>query len=99
MANKAIGTLAVGSSVYLNVGGVRTEFLVVHQGLPSSMYDASCNGTWLLMKDICEERVWHSSNVNKYESSTIHTYLNGTFLNLFDSDVKNAVKQVKLPSR
>ena len=49
MANKAIGTLAVGSSVYLNVGGVRKEFLVVHQGLLSSMYDASCNGTWLLM--------------------------------------------------
>ena len=52
MANKAISTLAVGSSVYLNVGGVRKEFLVVHQGKPSSLYDSSCNGTWLLMKDI-----------------------------------------------
>lgn len=99
MANKAISTLAVGSSVYLNVGGVRKEFLVVHQGLPSSMYDASCNGTWLLMKDIYKNRAWHNSNVNKYESSDIHTYLNNTFLNLLDSNIKNTIKQVKIPYR
>lgn len=99
MANQAISTLAVGSSVYLNVGGVRKEFLVVHQGLPSSMYDASCNGTWLLMKDIYKNRAWHNSNVNKYESSDIHTYLNNTFLNLLDSNIKNTIKQVKIPYR
>ena len=99
MANKAISTLAVGSSVYLNVGGVRKEFLVVHQGLPSSMYDASCNGTWLLMKDIYENRAWHNSNVNKYETSDINTYLNGPFFNLFDSNIKDAIKQVKIPYR
>lgn len=99
MANKAISTLAVGSSVYLNVGGVRKEFLVVHQGLPSSMYDASCNGTWLLMKDIYENRQWHNSNVNKYETSDVNTYLNGPFFNLFDSNIKNAIKQVKIPYR
>ena len=99
MANKAISTLAVGSSVYLNVGGVRKEFLVVHQGLPSSLYDASCDGTWLLMKDIYENRAWSSSNINKYESSDIHAYLNNTFLNLFDSNIKDAIKQVKIPYR
>lgn len=99
MANKAISSLAVGSSVYLNVGGVRTEFLVVHQGLPSSMYDASCNGTWLLMKDCYEERVWSSSNINKYESSDVYPYLNGPFLNLFDSNIRDAIKQVKIPYR
>ena len=99
MANKAISTLAVGSSVYLNVGGVRKEFLVVHQGKPSSMYDESCNGTWLLMKDIYEERQWHSSDTNYLEFSTIHSYLNSTFLNLFDSDIRDAIKQVKIPYR
>ena len=99
MANKAISTLAVGSSVYLNVGGVRKEFLVVHQGKPSSMYDESCNGTWLLMKDIYEDRQWHSSDTNYLEFSTIHSYLNSTFLNLFDSDIRDAIKQVKIPYR
>ena len=97
MANKAISTLAVGSSVYLNVGGVKKEFIVVHQGLPSSLYDASCDGTWLLMKDIYENRQWHSSNINSYKASAIHSYLNSTFLNLFDSNIQNLIKQVKIP--
>lgn len=51
------------------------------------------------MKDIYEQRQWHSSNVNKLESSTIHSYLNSTFLNLFDSNIKDAIKQVKIPYR
>ena len=99
MANKAISTLAVGSSVYLNVGGVKKEFLVVHQGLPSSLYDASCDGTWLLMKDIYENRQWNSSNSNVYETSTVNTYLSGPFLGLFDSNIQGIIKQVKIPYR
>lgn len=91
-----LSALSVGSSVYLNVNGSKKEFLVVHQGLPSSLYDSSCNGTWLLMKEIYEKRVWDSSN-NDYENSDIHAYLNGTFLGLFDSDIQSAIKQVKLP--
>ena len=98
-AGRKIETLNVGQSVYANVGGVRKEFIVVHQGKPSSMYDESCNGTWLLMKDIYESRQWHSSNVNYLEYSTIHSYLNSTFLNLFESNIRDAIKQVKIPYR
>ena len=94
-----ISDLAVGSTVNIAVNGTLRDFLIVHQGLPSSMYDDSCNGTWLLMKDIYEQRQWHSSDVNKLESSTIHSYLNSTFLNLFDSNIKDAIKQVKIPYR
>ena len=96
-----IGTLPVGSVVKIGVNGKSYDFLVVNQGIPSnsSLYDSSCDGTWLLMKDIYEKRVWNSSNVNKYESSDIHAYLNSTFLNLFDSNIKNAIKQVKIPYR
>lgn len=93
---KTFGDYAVGDSVYLNVNGVSTEFLVVHQGLPSDLYDSSCNGTWLLMNDLYEKRVWDSSN-NNYANSDIHTYLNGTFFGLFDSDIQSSVKQVKIP--
>lgn len=97
MANVKLGTKAVGSIVKLKVGGAAKEFIVVHQGKPSSIYDESCNGTWLLMRDCYESRQWHSSNVNKLESSTIHSYLNGPFLNLFESNIRNAIKQVKIP--
>ena len=99
MANVLLSTKAVGSTVKLKVNGTAKEFIVVHQGKPSSVYDESCNGTWLLMKDIYENRVWQSGNINKYESSDIHTYLNNTFLKLFDSNIQEAIKQVKLPYR
>ena len=94
-----LGELAVGSSVFTNVNGARTEFLVVQQGKPSDIYDDSCNGTWLLMKDCYGSRVWHSSNVNDYENSAIYSYLNGEFLALFDANIQKAIKQVKLPYR
>ena len=99
MAKQQIGSLAVGSTIRLNINNSPKEFIIVHQGKPDSIYDESCNGTWLLMKDIYENRVWQSGNINKYESSDIHTYLNNTFLNLFDSNIKNAIKQVKIPYR
>lgn len=99
MANVLLSTKAVGSTVKLKVNGTAKEFIVVHQGKPSSLYDNSCDGTWLLMKDIYENRQWHNSNVNNLENSTIHSYLNGTFLNLFESNIRDAIKQVKLPYR
>lgn len=89
--------LAVGSSVYLMENGVAAEYLVVHQGLPSSMYDESCNGCWLLRKDIYTSHQWNSSNVSDYENSTIHSYLNSTFLNLFDVNIREEIKTVKIP--
>ena len=94
-ASISISTLVVGTLIKIKENGSSVEYMVVHQGRPSSMYDTSCNGTWLLRKDIYTERAWDSSN-NDYKNSDIHSYLNGTFLNLFD-DIKNAIKQVKIP--
>ena len=99
MAYVTLSSKAIGSTIKLKVNGSAKDFIVVHQGKPSSVYDDSCNGTWLLMKDIYENRAWHSSNTNDYANSTIHSYLNSAFLNLFESNIKNAIKQVKLPYR
>ena len=93
--------LAVGSSVYLMENGVTTEYLVVNQGNPSgsSLYDDSCDGTWLLRKDIKEKRQWNSSDVNDYENSLIHPWLNGDFFNQFGVIEQSIIKQVKIPYR
>lgn len=99
MAYVTLSSKAIGSTIKLKVNGSARNFIVVHQGKPSSVYDDSCNGTWLLMQDIYENRAWHSSNTNDYANSTIHSYLNSTFLNLFDSNIQKAIKQVKLPYR
>ena len=99
MASAALSTKAVGSKVQLKLNGVKKNFIVVHQGKPSSLYDDSCNGTWLLLEDIYETRQWHTSSVNKLESSTIHSYLNSTFLGLFDKNIQDQIKQVKIPYR
>lgn len=99
MATVQLGTKAVGSIVKLKENGVLVDYIVVHQGKPSSLYDASCDGTWLLRKDILETRQWHSSNVNDYANSAIKAYLDSTFLARFDANIQAQVKQVKLPYR
>lgn len=96
MANVKLGTKAVGSIVKIKVNGASKDFIVVQQGNPNtSTYDSSCAGTWLLMKDIYTTSTF--GNNNSYKDSSIHTYLNGTFYNLIDSDIRAAIKQVKIP--
>lgn len=99
MASVALGTKSVGSIVKLKENGSAVNYIVVHQGKPSSIYDSSCDGTWLLRQDIAENRVWDDGNVNKLESSDIHSYLNNTWINRYDTDIRNAIKQVKIPYR
>lgn len=96
MANVKLGTKAVGSIVKIKVNSASKDFIVVQQGNPNTgTYDSSCNGTWLLMKDIYTTYTF--GNNNSYKDSSIHTYLNGTFYNLIDSDIRAAIKQVKIP--
>lgn len=96
MANVRLGAKAVGSIVKIKVNGAAKDFIIVHQGKPNtSIYDDSCDGTWLLMKDIYTTS--KLDNNNSYKDSNIHTYLNGTFYNLIDSNIRAAIKQVKIP--
>lgn len=94
--SKALGNITIGSTVKLNVNNAAREFIIVHQGKPSAKYNDSCNGTWLLMKDAYDNKVWNKGP-NDYDKSEIHAYLNGAFLDLFDTDMKDAIKQVEIP--
>lgn len=93
----AISTLEVGTLVKVNENGAPVEYMIVNQGNPNaSMYDASCDGCWLLRKDIAEKRVWDSTN-NDYQNSDIHAYLNGDWTSRYDAGVLSQIKQVKIP--
>lgn len=94
-----LGEKSVGDIVKLKESGTLVDYLIVHQGLPSSLYDDSCDGTWLLRKDILENRQWNSSNVNDYANSTINAWLNSEYLAMLDADIQAAVKEVKIPYR
>lgn len=92
-----VDALSIGDSVYANVDGKRTEFLIVHNGNPdSSLYDSSCDGVWCLMKDCYTERQWDSSD-NAYIESSINSWLQNTFYGYFDSSVKYLIKDAKIP--
>lgn len=95
-AGTQISTLEVGTLVKINENGAPVEYLIVNQGLPSWMYDASCDGCWVLRKDIAENRIWDSSN-NDYKNSDIQAYLNGGWLSRYSAGVLSQIKQVKIP--
>lgn len=91
--------LSVGSTVKLMEGGTAVDYLVVNQGIPSNsnLYDSSCNGTWLLRKDVHSKRQWNSSDISTYASSDINRWLNGDFFNSLGTIEQTVVKQVKIP--
>lgn len=96
IAGTPLGELAVGTLIKIQENGAPVEYLIVNQGLPSSMYDTSCDGCWVLRKDIAENRIWDSSN-NDYKNSDIQAYLNGSWLSRYSAGVLSQIKQVKIP--
>lgn len=93
-----VGQLAIGTLIKILENGAPVEYLVVNQGIPenSSLYDASCDGCWVLRKDIAEGRRWDSSD-NDYKNSDIHAYLNGSWTSRYSAGVLSQIKQVKIP--
>lgn len=94
---KKLADLPIGESVYLNVAGERTEFIVVHQGVPSSLYSETCDGTWLLAADIYTEKFFDSTGQNDYDLSEMYSYLNDEYFRLLDSYLRYDLRTVKLP--
>lgn len=92
-----LGNVAVGGIVKLKENGSPKNYIVVHQGLPGAMYDASCNGAWLLRQDLLEKRKFDSESLNDYATSDIHAWLNSAMLEKYDSSIQSAVKTVKIP--
>lgn len=92
-----LGDMAVGSTVKIKVNGTPMDFLVVQQGNPdSTIYDASCNGTWVLMNVLYILQKWDSRH-NYYASSDISDYLRNSFFNLLEPGCRSAIKSVKIP--
>ena len=97
MASAKLSTKAVGSIIKLNLNSTPWDIRILHQGNPNpALYDGSCDGTWVCLEKIYSTRAWDSSN-NDLKNSDIMAWLNGDFLNMFDPDIRAAIKQVKIP--
>lgn len=92
-----LGDMAVGSTVKIKVNGTLMDFIIVQQGNPdSTIYDASCNGTWVLMNVLYILQKWDSRHPD-YASSDISDYLRSSFFNLLEPGCRSAIKSVKIP--
>lgn len=96
-----IGELNIGDKLKIKENGVAANYIVVHKGKPSDLYDDSCDGVWLLREEVHSNQVWHgtssSTSKNDYENSDIKTWLNDTFLNSIDEKIRTEIKTVKIP--
>lgn len=94
-----LSSKAVGSTVKCKINGSYWEFIIVHRGNPNtSLYDSSCNGTWLLLKNVYTTMYWlNGTDSGWYNNSAVHSYINGTFYNAIESGVRGLIKQVKVP--
>lgn len=95
---KPVSGLSVGDIITITESGMPVHYRIVHKGLPSSIYDSSCDGVWVTRESLHSSMPWDSDGSNNdYEKSTVHEYLNGAFLNQFTSETRKHIKQVKLP--
>ena len=94
--------LSIGQIVKLMENGVATDFIVVQQGLPGSMYDSSCDGTWLLRKNVYNIMFWQdpydSEKYYSWGTCSANTWLNNTYYNLLGSVEKAVIKEVNIPT-
>ena len=83
-----------GALVKLNEGGNPVDFYVAKHD-----YESSLNGagrTLVVRKDCYDQRQWHTSNVNAYASSAIDSWLNSTYKNMLDADIRSLIGTTKI---
>ena len=94
---KLASDYAVGDILNLeDTSGQLIEYIVVNQGIPdSSLYDSSCDGTWLLRRGLGGTSTYGRTNV--FSTSTLFDYLKNTVYPSFSQKVKDSIKTVKIP--
>lgn len=96
----AAGDLLVGQTVAIKESGTPIPYLVIHQGNPDAgLYDASCEGTWLLRNEIKSMRTYGSSRFYNYSAMPdfLDPDISGSATSGLDEKIKNAMKTVKIP--
>lgn len=93
--NVDLSNASVGDEILLPCGGAFVTHIVVHIGNPdASLYDASCDGVWLMRKDMGAGRGTFGNLT--FPGSAIYDAMDD-LVPLYDSTVQSAIKTVKIP--
>lgn len=88
-----LGDIAEGGIVKINESRNPVEFYVAKHD-----YESGLNGagrTLLVRKDCYDKRVWHSTETSyypQYATSSIDSWLNGTYRAVLDEEVRSAIR-------
>ena len=94
MATTTLGNKSVGSIVKLKENGVLVDFYVAKHDYENGL---NGSGRTLVVRKYCyDTRQWHTSNVNAYATSAIDTWLNSTYKNLLDADIRGVIGTTKI---
>ena len=88
-----IGNVDEGDVVQLRENLVPVDFYVAKHD-----YESGLNGagrTLVVRKDVYDNRAWHNSDVNAWASCTMRSWLNITYLNMLDADIRSLIGTTK----
>ena len=89
-----LNTITPGAILMLNESGNPVQFYIAKHD-----YESGLNGagrTLLVRKDCYDNLQWQKSNINAYASSSIDSWLNGTYKNLLDADIRGVIGTAKI---
>ena len=94
-----LATAKVGQEINLPYNGKIIPHIVLHIGNPNpSLYDASCDGVWLMQKIAQLNTDWARGEgaTNEFTKSSMASIVGGE-RNRYDKSVADAMKNVKIP--
>lgn len=92
-AGQRLSEIPEGNFISLNENSTPVLFYVAKHG-----YEPELNGpgrSLVVRKDCHDKRQWDTSNINAYATSSIDSWLNGTYKNLLGADIRALIGTTK----
>ena len=91
---KQLSDYVEGDIIKIPENGTPVDFYVACHN-----YESGLNGngrTLVVRKNTYDNRVWDNGNVNAYASSDLDSWLNNTYKNLLDADIRSLIDTTKI---
>lgn len=92
----ALGNKNVGDIIKIKENGALVDFIIVHKGIPSGVYDASCDGVWVLRRFLVEGDTIKNEAYD-FATGKHREWLENTYYNMIDTAIRAKVKNANIP--